>query len=78
LFGGEFAGLLLEEELDCPFGQPVCGGGGDLLEGSEVHVMSGSVVPEGPLRDDHGPPGGEVVEFPEFLGYETGRRHGSS
>ena len=78
LFAGEFVGLLSEEQLEGSLGQPVCGGGGDLLEGSEVHVESGSVVPEGSLGHDLCPPGGEVVEFPEFLGREVGRRHGSS
>jgi hypothetical protein len=75
---GEFTGLLFEEELESPLGQSLSGSGGDLLEGAEVHIETGSVVPEGPPGDDLCPPGGEVVEFPEFLGGEAGCRHGSS
>jgi hypothetical protein len=78
LFIRELVGLLLEEQLEGPFGQSVRGRGGDLLEGAEVHVESGSVVPEGPLGDDLGPLAGEIVELLEFLGCEAGRRHGSS
>jgi hypothetical protein len=72
LLVGEFVGLLFEEQLERPFGQSVCGGGGDLLEGAEVHVESGSVVPEGPPGDDLGPLPGEVVELSEFLRCEAG------
>lgn len=75
---GELAGLLFEEPLEGSFGQPVCGSGGDLLDGPDVHVESGSVVAEGPLRDDLGPRSGDVVELLEFLGCESGGRHGSS
>jgi hypothetical protein len=78
LLCGKFAGLLFEEQLESPFGQSVSRGGGDLLEGAEVHVESGSVVAEGPLGDDLGPLSGKFVELLEFLGGEAGRRHGSS
>ena len=66
------------EELERSLGEPLCGGGGDLLEGPEVHVEPGSVVPEGPLRDDPGPLAGEFVELLQFLRCEVWRRHGSS
>jgi hypothetical protein len=69
---GEFVGLLFEEQLESSFGQPLCGGGGDLLEGPEVHVESGTVVAESPLGDDLGPLAGEFVELLEFLGCESG------
>ena len=75
---GEFVSLLFEEQLECSFGQPVCGSGGDLLEGSEVHIEAGSVIAERSSGDDLGPLPGEVVELSEFLGGEAGRRHGSS
>ena len=78
MLGGELVGLLLEEQLEGSLRQSVCRSRGDLLEGSEVHIESGPIVAEGPLRDDLSPPGGEFVEFPEFLGREAWRRHGSS
>jgi hypothetical protein len=78
LFGGEFAGLLFEEQLEGSLGQSVCGGVGDLLEGAEVDVESGSVVAEGPLGDDLAPLGSESAELAEFLGRESRGRHGSS
>jgi hypothetical protein len=78
LLGGELVGLLFEEQLEGSLGQSLGGGGGDLLEGSEVDIESGSVVPEGPLGDDLGPLAGEVVELLEFLGCEAGRRHALS
>jgi hypothetical protein len=74
----EFAGLLFEEELESSFGQPLGGGGGDLLEGPEVHIEPRSVVAEGSFGDDFGPLSGEVVELLEFLGCEAGSRHGQS
>jgi hypothetical protein len=78
LFAGEFAGLLLEEQFESSFGQPLRCRGGDLLEGSEIHVHARPVVSEGSLRDDFGPLAGEIVELLEFLGCETWWRHGSS
>jgi hypothetical protein len=71
LFLGELVGLLLEQELESPFGQPFRGHGGDLFHGSEVDVESGSVVAEGPFGDDFGPAGGKGAEFLEFLGCES-------
>jgi hypothetical protein len=78
LLFGEFTGLLFEEELESSFGQPLSGGGGDLLEGPEVHIEPGSVVPEGSPGNDFGPLPGEFVELLEFLGCESGCRHGWS
>jgi hypothetical protein len=71
LLWGELVGLLLEEQLEGPFGQALCGRGGDLFHGSEVDVESGSVVAEGPFGDDFGPAGGKGAEFLEFLGCES-------
>jgi hypothetical protein len=51
LLGGELVGLLFEEQLEGSLGQSLGGGGGDLLEGSEVDIESGSVVAEGPPVD---------------------------
>jgi hypothetical protein len=78
LLTGELGGLLPEEQFECALGQPVCGGGGDLLEGAEIDIESRSVVAEGPPGDNLGPRSGEVMEFPEFLGCETWRRHALS
>jgi hypothetical protein len=78
LLVGELTGLLLEEELERSFGEPLCSGGGDLLEGAEVYVEAGSVFTKCPFGNDLCPSGSEVVEFLEFLRREVGRRHGSS
>jgi hypothetical protein len=67
--------LLLEEQLECSFRESLCGSGGDLLEGAEIDIESGSVVPEGPLGDNLRPPGGQIVEFLEFVGGELWRGH---
>jgi hypothetical protein len=69
---GELTGLLIGEQLEGSLGEPLRGSGGDLLEGPEAHIESGSVVAEGPLRDDLGPLPSEVVELLEFLGRESG------
>jgi hypothetical protein len=78
LLVGKPLGLLREEELECSFGQPSRGRGGDLLEGAEVDIEARSVVAECPLGNDFRPLSGEVVEFPEFLGRKSWRGHGSS
>lgn len=78
MLGWEFVGLLFEEQLESSFGQALSGRSGDLLEGSEVHIESRSVVAEGSLGDDFGPLACEFVELVEFLGCEAGCRHGSS
>jgi len=78
LFGGEFVGLLFEEQLECSFGQSLSGSGGDLLEGSEIDVESGPVVPKGSFGDDFGPRSSEFVELSEFLGCEAWGGHGSA
>jgi hypothetical protein len=71
LFGGESLGLLLEEQLECYFGEPLRGGGGDLLEGAEVDIETRSVIAECPLGNDLGPLSRKVVEFLKFLGRES-------
>ena len=68
---GEFIGLLLQEQLQGPFGQPLGGGGGDLLEGAKIDIESRPVVAEGAFCDDFGPPGGEGAELVKFLGSES-------
>jgi hypothetical protein len=70
LFGRESLGLLVEEELQGSFGEPVRRHGGNLLHGPEVDVQAGPVVAEGPLGNDFPPLGREGVELVEFLGRE--------
>jgi hypothetical protein len=67
LFAGELLGLLLDEELECSFGKPLCRDGGNLLHGPEVDIQTGPVVAEGPLGNDFPPLGREVSELVEFL-----------
>lgn len=71
LFGGESLGLLLEEQLERSFGQPLRGGGGDLLEGTEVDIESRAVVTERALGNDFAPLGSQGPEPVEFLGCES-------
>ncbi len=59
--------MLFEEQLECSFGESLCRSGGDLLEGCEIDIESGSVVSEGSFGDDFGPLLGEVVKFLKFL-----------
>src|SRR5829696_3617712 len=73
LFVWEFVSLLLKEQLECSLVESLRGGGGDLLEGAEVHIESGSVVPEGPLGNNLRPSCGQIVEFLEFVGCELWR-----
>jgi hypothetical protein len=75
---GESPGLLLKEELECPFGQTLGRRRGDLLEGSEVDIESGPVVAEGSFGDDLAPLGGQCPEPAEFLGCEVRGGHRSS
>ncbi len=77
LFVGEFIRLLFEEQLKCSLVESLCGGGGDLLEGAEVHIESGSVVPEGPLGNNLCPACGEIVKFSQFLGGKSWGGHRS-
>jgi hypothetical protein len=63
LLFGEFERLLLEEELERSFGQPLRGRGGDLLEGTEVHIEPRPVVPECPLGNNFGPLSRKVVQL---------------
>jgi hypothetical protein len=65
---GKPLGLLVKEELQGSFGQPLGRRGGDLFHGSEVDVQTGSVVAEGPFGNDFPPLGGEVSELVEFFG----------
>ena len=67
--------MLLEEQLECSLVESLCGGGGDLLEGAEVDIEPGSIVPEGPLGNNLCPSCGEIVEFLEFVGCELWRGH---
>ncbi|VTR94200.1 unnamed protein product [Gemmata massiliana] len=76
LLPGELAGLLLEEQSERSFGQSVRGGGGDLLEGSEVHVQTRPVVAEGALGNNLRPACRQIVELLEFLG--TNRSAGAN
>jgi hypothetical protein len=78
LLVGKLVGLLLQEQLQGPFGEPLGGGGSDLLEGAEVDLESGAVVAEGPSGHDFGPLGGQGSELVEFLSGESGSGHGSS
>jgi len=71
LFGGESLGLLLEEELERSFGQPLRGGGGDLLHRSEIDIESRPVVTERSLGNDFAPLGSQCPESVEFLGCES-------
>ena len=68
---GESLRLLLEEELECSFGQPLRGGGGDLLEGAEIDIEPRPVVTECSLGNYFGPLSSKVVEFLELLGRKS-------
>jgi hypothetical protein len=78
LLVGELVGLLLQQQLQGSFGQPLGGDGSDLLEGAEVHIKAGTVVAEGPSGHDFAPLGGQGSELVEFLSGESGSGHGSS
>lgn len=43
---GEPVGLLLQQQLQGPFGEPLGGYRSDLLESAEVHIKSGAVLVE--------------------------------
>jgi hypothetical protein len=86
LLVGQVVGLLLQEGLQGPLGEALCGSEGDLLHGVEVEV---EVVLACASGDDFAPSSGEVAEFLEFvggqlaawhevscLGFETNRRNG--
>jgi hypothetical protein len=71
-------GLLLQEALQRPLGQPVGGGGGNLLHGPEIDVEAGSGVAEGVFGNDFPPLRGQGAQVVEFLGRRLECGHGSS
>src|ERR1700680_4316565 len=73
---GELVGLLLEEQLERSLGEPLCGGRGDLLHGSEIDIQPRPVVAERSLRNDFAPLGRQCPESVQFLRCELGCGHG--
>lgn len=63
----------LQKGLEGALGEPLGGGVGDLLHRVEIDTESGAVVAERAAGDDFPPLGGEVAEFPEFVGGERTR-----
>jgi hypothetical protein len=64
---GEFVGLLLEEQLECSFGQPLGRSRGDLLKRSEVHVQARPVIAEGAFGNNLCPTRGQIVKLLKFF-----------
>jgi hypothetical protein len=74
----ELLGLLSEEELECSFGQPLGGHGGDLLHGPEIDTEAGALVAEGVFGNDFPPLCGQGSQSVEFLGRQLECGHKSS
>jgi len=72
LFLSELLGLLLEELLKCPFGDPLCHNSSDLLHRSEVDIQTRTGVAERTLGNNFPPLSGEFAKFLEFLGSTLG------
>jgi hypothetical protein len=63
----EGVGLLFQEGSQGAFGKSGGSRGRDLLEGGEIEVESGSVVPESAPGDNSAPLGGQITEVLEVL-----------
>src|SRR5258708_27602197 len=60
-------GLLFQEGGGRTFGQTTGGGDGDLFQGGEVGVETGTNVPEDAMGHNLAPAGGQVTEFLELF-----------
>lgn len=78
LGGAQGLRLLVEEGGECPVGQPVRGGLGQLLHEIEVDVQAGARGAEGAAGNDFAPIGGEGPDFLEHLGRKRTAWHGKS
>jgi hypothetical protein len=78
LFLRESLGLLFEEELKGSFRDPLGGGGGDLLHGSEIDIQIGPVFAEGSFGNNFPPLCRQCPELVEILRCQSWRSHGSS
>jgi hypothetical protein len=66
---------LLQERGEGALGQSAGGDVGDLLQGEQIDVESGSGVAERAARDDFPPLGSQIAYILEFLGCESGSGH---
>ena len=67
LLRAQGAGLLLEQDCQCALGESGSGRAGQLLQGVEVHVQTGTLGAESAAGDDFAPAGGQVTDFTEEL-----------
>jgi hypothetical protein len=56
MFGGQFLGLLLEQQLQGALGHSLGGGVSQLFHGPEIDLQTGASVAESPLGDNFSPP----------------------